>query len=207
MDMLFILYYKIFACCLQYIFIFIHNFITQHSENHIFTKTQKRLHDSHISNNPSFSAMLFYFNFPLLDSRCIFILGTMFRLDSRMAGEILDMTPKAYRQKLSRIRKKMADFLGTYCGEYGSGRCRCRDRINYAISSHRLDPLRLDYTSAGEIPLDTMLDVKCVMEEIDDLSQDFSFCRPYRAPERTRSLIREFLDSTQLSVVKNASAV
>ena len=62
-------------------------------------------------------------------------------------------------------------------------------------------------TSAGEIPLDTMLDVKCVMEEIDDLSQDFSFCRPYRAPERTRSLIREFLDSTQLSVVKNASAV
>ena len=141
------------------------------------------------------------------DSRCIFILGTMFRLDSRMAGEILDMTPEAYRQKLSRIRKKMADFLGTYCGEYGSGRCRCRDRINYAISSHRLDPLRLDYTSAGEIPLDTMLNVKCVMEEIDDLSQDFSFCRPYRAPERTRSLIREFLDSTQLSVVKNASAV
>ncbi|MCI8790781.1 MAG: sigma-70 family RNA polymerase sigma factor, partial [Lachnospiraceae bacterium] len=32
------------------------------------------------------------------DSRCIFILGTMFRLDSRMAGEILDMTPEAYRQ-------------------------------------------------------------------------------------------------------------
>ena len=40
------------------------------------------------------------------------------------------------------------------------------------------------------------------MEEIDGLSQDFSFCKPYRSPERTRNLIQEFLDSTQLSVVQ-----
>ena len=26
------------------------------------------------------------------ESRCIFVLGTMFKLDSRIAGEILDMT-------------------------------------------------------------------------------------------------------------------
>ena len=46
------------------------------------------------------------------ESRCIFILGTMFKVDSRIAGDILQMTPEAYRQRLSRIRKKMADFLG-----------------------------------------------------------------------------------------------
>ena len=40
------------------------------------------------------------------------------------------------------------------------------------------------------------------MEDIDNLSQDFSFCKPYRSPERTRNLIQEFLDSTQLSVVQ-----
>ena len=32
------------------------------------------------------------------ESRCIYILGTMFRLDSRVAAEILDLTPEAYRQ-------------------------------------------------------------------------------------------------------------
>ena len=42
-------------------------------------------------------------------SRCIFILGTMFRIDSRTGAEILNMTPENYRQKLSRARKKMAD--------------------------------------------------------------------------------------------------
>ena len=83
-----------------------------------------------------------------VESRCIFILGTMFKLDSRIAGEILGITPEAYRQRLSRTRKKMADFLGQYCGEYGRGKCKCKDRINYAVQNHRIDPRQLDYMSA-----------------------------------------------------------
>ena len=137
-----------------------------------------------------------------VESRCIFILGTMFKIDSRIAGEILQMTPEAYRQRLCRIRKKVADFLGQYCGEYGSGRCKCKDRVNYAIQNHRIDPLRQDYMTAAEIPIQTIIDVKNAMEDIDDLSQDFSFCKPYQAPERTRHLIQEFLDSTQLSIIQ-----
>ena len=42
------------------------------------------------------------------ESRCIFIFGTMFKLDSHTAGEILDLTPENYRKKLSRIRKKVS---------------------------------------------------------------------------------------------------
>ena len=139
-----------------------------------------------------------------MESRCIFILGTMFKLDSRIAGEILEMTPEAYRQRLSRIRKKMADFLGQYCGEYGSGRCKCKDRVNYAIQNHRINPSQLDYTTATEISIQTMMDVKNAMEDIDDLSQDFSFCKPYQSPERTKHLIQEFLESTQLSIIQNS---
>ena len=139
-----------------------------------------------------------------VESRCIFILGTMFQLDSRMAGEILEMTPEAYRQRLSRVRRKMADFLRQYCGEYGGGRCRCKNRVNYAIQSRRLNPLQLDYMTASEISIETMMEVKHAMEDIDELSQDFSFCRPYASPERTKRLIQEFLESTQLSIVQKA---
>ena len=114
------------------------------------------------------------------------------------------MTPEAYRQRLSRIRKKMADFLGQYCGEYGSGKCKCKDRVNYAIQNHRINPQRLDYMTAAEIPVQTMIDVKNAMEEIDNLSQDFSFCKPYRSPDRTKYLIQEFLDSTQLSIIRQS---
>ena len=137
------------------------------------------------------------------ESRCIFVLGTMFQTDSRIAGEILGISPEAYRQRLSRVRKKMADFLSEYCGEYGNGTCRCADRINYAIQNHRIHPAHQDFTAADEIERQTMLDVKEAMEEIDDLAQNFSFARLYATPEQTRQFMRNFLNSTSLSVVKN----
>lgn len=136
------------------------------------------------------------------ESRCIFILGTMFQVDSRIAGDILGITPEAYRQRLSRIRRKMADFLKEYCGEYGNGACHCADRVNYAIQNHRISPGQLDFTAA--IPTETMVEVKEAMEDIDGLSQEFSYCKTYQSPESLKEFIRKFLDGTPFSVIQNA---
>lgn len=137
------------------------------------------------------------------ESRLIFVLGTMFKVDSRIAGDILGMKPEAYRQRLSRIRRKMADFLSAYCGEYGNGKCRCRERINYAIQSRRLNPAVLDYTAAMELSTEKVLDFKNAMEEIDDLSSYFSFSKLYESPEHIKRFLKEFLESASLSTVKN----
>lgn len=136
------------------------------------------------------------------ESRCIFILGTMFRVDSRIAGDILGITPEAYRKRLSRIRSRMADFLTEYCGEYGNGTCHCADRINYAIQNHRINPSQLSFTTA--VPMETMAEVKEAMEDIDDLSQTFSFCKAYQSPERLKAFIQNFLNGASFSVVRNA---
>ncbi len=136
------------------------------------------------------------------ENRCIFILGTMFKVDSRIAGDILGITPEAYRQRLSRVRKKMADFLTEYCGEYGKGKCHCADRGNYAIQSHRIHPTQLYFQTA--VSSEVMLDVKEAMEEIDDLSQEFSFCKTYQSPENLKQFIEEFLNGTSFSIVKNS---
>lgn len=136
------------------------------------------------------------------ESRCIFILGTMFRVDSRIAGDILGITPEAYRKRLSRIRSRMADFLTEYCGEYGNGTCHCADRINYALQNHRINPSQLSFTTA--VPMETMAEVKEAMEDIDDLSQTFSFCKAYQSPERLKAFIQNFLNGASFSVVRNA---
>ena len=136
------------------------------------------------------------------ESRCIFILGTMFKVDSRIAGDILGITSEAYRQRLSRIRSKMADFLKEYCGEYGNGKCRCENRVNYAVYHHRLNPAQLDFTSAAL--KDTVIEVKEAMENIDDLSQEFAFCKTYGSPASLKEFIQKFLDGTSCSVVTNA---
>lgn len=138
------------------------------------------------------------------ESRCIFILGTMFKVDSRIAGDILGITPETYRQRLSRIRKKMADFLGEYCGEYGRGNCHCINRVNYAIQNHRISPAQLDFTSATPISMETMVEVKEAMEAIDDLSEEFSFCKSYQSPAALKQFIQKFLAGTSLSIVQNA---
>lgn len=132
------------------------------------------------------------------ESRCIFILGTMFKLDSRIAGDILDITPEAYRQRLSRVRKKVGDFLKEYCGEYGKGTCHCAERVNYAIQNHRIHPARLDFTTAV---LKDMATVKETMEDIDAISQEFSFCKTYQSPESLKKFIEEFLNGPSYSKI------
>ncbi|MCI9125393.1 MAG: RNA polymerase sigma factor [Eubacterium sp.] len=135
------------------------------------------------------------------ESRCIFILGTMFRPDSRIAGDILGISPETYRQRLSRVRRKVADFLSEYCGEYGNGTCHCADRVNYAIQSHRIQPKHLDFTAA--VPKKTQ-EVREAMEEIDVISHDFSFCRMYQSPESLKQFLKDFLKSPSFSMVGNA---
>ena len=136
------------------------------------------------------------------ESRCIFILGTMFRVDSRIAGDILGITPEAYRQRLSRVRKKMADFLSEYCGEYGKGACHCASRVNYAIQNHRIAPDRLEFTAAK--PSDIAMEVTAAMEQIDGYAQQFSFCRTYQSTERLKRMIRNFLNGPAFSTVAEA---
>ncbi len=137
------------------------------------------------------------------EERCIFIMGTMFQVDSRIAGEILDITPETYRQRLSRVRRKVADFLSEYCGEYGSGTCKCAQRVNYAIQNHRIAPDRLDFTAAT-ISTRTMLEVKEAMEEIDGLSQQFSFCKTYQPPKGLKRFIESFLNGEVCAAVMKA---
>ena len=136
------------------------------------------------------------------ESRCIFILGTMFRVDSQIAGDILGITPEAYRQRLFRVRKKMADFLSEYCGEYGKGSCRCINRVNYAIQNRRIAPHQLDFTTAK--PSCVAMEVTAAMEEIDGYSQQFSFCRMYQSTEGLKKMIRDFLNSPAFSTVAKA---
>ena len=137
------------------------------------------------------------------DSRCIYILGTMFHVDSRLAAEILEISPEAYRQRLSRIKKKMAGFLDEYCGLSGKGVCSCSKRISYAIATHRVNPEKPEYTSMEE-NTEFLQECKTAMEEIDDRSLVFSSLPAYRTTRAARQYLDEFLKSDCYSMISNA---
>ena len=137
------------------------------------------------------------------ESRCIYILGTMFRLDSRIAADILESTPEAYRQRLSRIRRKMATFLGEYCGLSGTGACSCKRRTNYAIASHRIDPVRLSYQSMKTCCYEDVVCCTDAMEQLDELSQIFSDLPAYHSSENVTVWIQDLMASKSFSTILN----
>ncbi len=127
------------------------------------------------------------------ESRCIYILGTMFRLDSRVAADILGISPEAYRQRLSRTRKRMGAFLGEFCGLSGTGVCACSGRTNYAIASHRLDPISLGYQMMTPCDYSEIVNYTDAMEELDGLSQIFADFPAYHSRESITDWVRKLV--------------
>lgn len=137
------------------------------------------------------------------ESRCIFVLGTMFKVDSKIAGEILDMTAENYRQRLSRIRRKVGDFLAEYCGLSGSGCCSCKKRVGYAIAQHRINPERPDFLQLRPLDKGTMSEFKNEMEKLDELSLLFEELPDYQSPAAVKERISALIQSSQFQAIQS----
>lgn len=132
------------------------------------------------------------------EERCVFILGTMFKMNSQLASTLLQITPDTYRQKLSRTRKRMGRFLENYCGHAG-GKCDCRRRVPFAIKQHRLDPKRLDYSSLKELTIVEIHQQKKNMEFVDEQTLLFETLSHYQSAFDSQQFLRALLESKQLS--------
>ena len=135
------------------------------------------------------------------ESRLIYVLGIMFKVDSKVCGEILGITPEAYRQRLSRIRQKMAGFLKQYCGLASPEKCNCQKRIGYAITNHRLNPANLEYHQLEKVDEDVALDYLAAMEEMDMESTIFAKLPSYRSPQNTKDFLQNILFSENMATI------
>lgn len=135
------------------------------------------------------------------ESRLIYVLGVMFKMDSKVCGEILDISPEAYRQRLSRIRKQVGDFLKEYCGLSESGKCNCKKRIGYAIQTQRLNPENLEYSNLKRVDESTADHYKQAMEEMDEQSLVFAKLPRYHSPAGMRNFVEELLNSDSMKII------
>ncbi|MFO1472503.1 MAG: RNA polymerase sigma factor [Turneriella sp.] len=75
--------------------------------------------------------------------RMAFVLGAVMQLTGDEAAKILELSPAAYRQRLSRARTAMAEFLGRNCGLVNtSAPCHCEKRIAPCLRSGAIEPYR-----------------------------------------------------------------
>lgn len=78
------------------------------------------------------------------EQRLVFILGEVFGVPDTVGGELLDTTRENFRQKLSRARKDLYNFLQNKCGLVNTANpCRCAKKTRTFMRFGFVDPHNL----------------------------------------------------------------
>lgn len=82
------------------------------------------------------------------ESRITYILGEILELDSIEGAYIQDISPEAFRKRLSRARTKINEFTKGHCGLVNpENPCRCHKKVDDASTKKRLNPNYLLFAS------------------------------------------------------------
>jgi len=85
------------------------------------------------------------------EQRLAYILGEILELDHRTAAEALEVSPDAYRQRLSRARAAIVGLMRARCGlAHPENPCRCHRRAATAIARGHVDPQGLLFATSAE---------------------------------------------------------
>lgn len=81
------------------------------------------------------------------EQRLIFILGEIFKVSDTMGSELLEISRVNFRQKLSRARKDLYNFMNEKCGLVNKNNpCRCARKTKGFIEAGIVDPRNLKFT-------------------------------------------------------------
>lgn len=87
------------------------------------------------------------------DHRLAYIIGTIRDIDHVEAASALEITPSAFRKRLSRANARIVAFVAGHCGVADSANeCRCERLVPRAIARGRVDPAKLGFARKGITP-------------------------------------------------------
>lgn len=82
------------------------------------------------------------------EQRLIYIVGEIFEMDHTLASEIFDTSPANFRQKLSRARKDLYQWMNNRCGLVNrANACRCPKKTKGFIAKGWVNPHNLKWHS------------------------------------------------------------
>lgn len=129
------------------------------------------------------------------EHRLAYVVGEVFDLPSDEAAYVLDLTPAAYRKRLSRARERVRTFMEGHCGLVDQANaCRCRRRVGRAIEVGRIDPGRLLFANHP---------VRAAVQDMERFHAAAALFRShpdYRAPDSVAQKVSELLQSGDHSI-------
>ncbi len=129
--------------------------------------------------------------------RIAFILGIVFGVTSEEGAYILDITPEAFRKRVSRGRASLREFMLKHCGLVNENNaCRCEKRA--AGRNLKPDASQLKYASSREGGAEKRKEAMVQLKEMDDIERValiFRSYQEYRSPDSFTHIVKTLIDS------------
>jgi len=134
--------------------------------------------------------------------RIIYILSAIFNVKSNDGADMLEVTPEAYRKRLSRVKEKMRIFMESNCGLINHQTCDCNKRVDIAVANHRIQSGKLLFVNQ---PLAKHKVKQCIdeMESLDQAAAVFQSHPEYLTPDGVTGKIRGMIFQQNLGMLEN----
>lgn len=135
--------------------------------------------------------------------RIVVILADIFGVTSAEGSYILDMTPEAFRKRLSRGRDRIHHFMMRHCGLVNKNNaCRCEKKAGRDLHRGLMDTQKsslADREETVKIRTQAMAQLK-ELSEIERTTILFRHYPKYRSPESFKNIVKDLVDSGKYRV-------
>ncbi len=138
------------------------------------------------------------------EQRLIYIVGEVFEIDHNIASEIFEITPANFRQKLSRTRKDLYQWMNNKCGLVNQkNSCRCKKKTKGFIENGWVNPDNLKWNSDyhQSIMEVTNSKIESTLLTIDDLYAKLYKEHPFKIDKQSNNIIEEIINNKELNSI------
>jgi len=138
------------------------------------------------------------------DHRMAVILGEIFEVTSQEGAFILEISPEAFRKRLSRGRKRIEAFMRKNCTLINAkGPCRCLEQVGRDIATGWIDPEKLHFANYFGSPEEQnrVLQGLSEMEKLTRITFLLQNYPTFRPPTAFAHIVRDLIDAGRLTML------
>ncbi len=140
------------------------------------------------------------------EQRIVFILGVIFQATDKVGAEILDISRDNFRQKLSRARKQITNFMHNRCGLIDKNNpCRCEKKTKVLLDVGYVNPKSLLFNINYVYSVEKVAEEKAEKFDnlLDERSQKLFRENPFQDPPDFVEALKEVLDNKDFRDIFN----
>jgi RNA polymerase sigma factor (sigma-70 family) len=132
------------------------------------------------------------------DIRIAFILGELYGVTSTEGAFILDITPEAFRKRISRGRKRMQEFMTKHCGLVNNNEtCHCHINVARRVEQGLKIPEKKSIINK-EVAAKNRAELVSHLKELSEIDRTVAMFRrypEYQPPDSFKNIMKGLIDS------------